>query len=171
MSTLPQHGWLGIDPGLDGAFALLLDNGETSFIDMPVDEIKKGKSKNRLLNIQGAIEIIKNSYPMAMRISIAIERQQSMPKQGVASTFQTGFGYGVLLGVLTHAQVPFEIVQAKAWKGSLLAGMPEGKGASIVKAKQLFPLASKHLTRVKDHGRADALLIAEFCRRKHAGVV
>jgi len=44
--------------------------------------------------------------------------------------------------------------------------MGKEKDASRLKAIQLFPLSASNLSRKKDHGRADALLIAAYYRRK-----
>ena len=36
------------------------------------------------------------------RLTVCIEKQQSMPGQGVSSTFSTGYGFGLWIGILDH---------------------------------------------------------------------
>ena len=45
-----------------------------------------------------------------------IEKVHSMPKQGVASSFTFGKGYGFLLGCLTALEIPFEYVTPQKWQ-------------------------------------------------------
>ena len=94
---------------------------------------------------------------------VAIERVHSMPKQGVASSFKFGMGFGIWLGILAALRLPHELVTPQAWKKLMLAGMPKEKDASRQRAMQLFPDVDLSLKR--HHGRADALLIAEWLRR------
>jgi crossover junction endodeoxyribonuclease RuvC len=50
-------------------------------------------------------------------------------------------------------------------------GIPGGadKDASRLMAQQLFPTLVSELKRKKDHGRADAVLLAEWLRRQREG--
>jgi hypothetical protein len=61
--------------------------------------------------------------------------------------------------------LPLHRVQPAAWKRA--AGLPAGapKAASIEAARRLLPGSAPHLTRAKDHNRADALLIAMYALR------
>ena len=96
-----------------------------------------------------------------------IELVHAMPNQGVASTFKFGESYGVLLGLLTAAEVPFERVRPSVWCKEL--GLKKASGESKsewknrhkVLAQELFPGIKV------THATADALLIAEYCRRKN----
>jgi crossover junction endodeoxyribonuclease RuvC len=71
-------------------------------------------------------------------------------------------GFGMWIGICAALQLPYELVHPATWKLKLLAGMARGKDASRVKAMQLFPQTAKDLARKKDHGRADALLLAVY---------
>ena len=48
-----------------------------------------------------------------------VERQQSMPKQGVASSFKTGVGYGIIIGVLAALDIPAYFLSPTQWKKML----------------------------------------------------
>jgi crossover junction endodeoxyribonuclease RuvC len=164
--------FVGIDPGMEGAVAIIypVENRlpAVHFLDTPVVNVgKKGKTK-REYDGQRMTQMFKD-YGVLNGGVVYIERQQSMPGQGVASTFTTGRGYGLWLGILTALGIPYEIVAPVTWKKNLMADMAKEKGASLIKAKQLFPLCAEDLKLKKHHGRADALLIAEFGRRRFMG--
>lgn len=153
--------WIGIDPGVTGAFAILGE--KISFFDMPTVLVASGKKHRNEYDAQaivGFLSVLPGS------LMVAIERQQAMPDQGVSSTFRTGYGFGMLIGILAAMQIPYELVAPVSWKRALMPDMPKDKGASIIKAKMLFPSAAPEMARKKDHARADALLIAEFARRR-----
>ncbi|MFM6207166.1 hypothetical protein, partial [Planktothrix sp.] len=95
---------------------------------------------------------------------IILESVHAMPGQGVSSMFSFGLGYGVWLGIVAALNVPIEFVTPQAWKKYYSLG-PD-KEASRVKALQLFPSQASELKLKKHHGRAEALLLAEYLRRK-----
>ena len=98
-----------------------------------------------------------------------VERQIAMPRQASTSTFATGRGQGIIEGLLTGLSIPYEMVDSAKWKKAM--GIPAGsdKGASRVMAMRLFPHLADRLGRVKDDGRAEALLLAEYLRRIRGG--
>ena len=142
---------LGIDPGVTGAIAALYDTGAHNVWDMSANPH----------DLYGLLETVINEDD---GIGMAyLEKAQAMPKQGVVSMFNYGVGYGQILGILAACSVPYTLVTPPVWKRALgLTGKP--KEASRAMARQLFPTAP--LSRVKDHGRAEALLIAEWGRRR-----
>lgn len=84
-------------------------------------------------------------------------------KQGVSSTFQTGYGYGVIIGVLASLAIPYHEVSPGVWKRAMgLVGTD--KAAARALARSWWPTAA--LSRVKDHGRAEALLIARYGQKE-----
>ena len=147
--------YMGIDPGLHGALALIDSDGNLIDIwDTPLI----GKE----YDLREMACLIRDHLPNGC----AIEEQHAMPKQGVTSTFQTGFGFGLWMGFLTAYWVKHEKVRAQDWKKAL--GIPAGsdKSASVAAAQRLFPGGDFTGPRggIKD-GRADAALIAEYRRR------
>ena len=65
--------------------------------------------------------------------------------------------------------IPYTLVTPQRWKKELMDGMPKDKDSSRVVAIRLFPTFATELKLKKHHGRADALLIAEYLRRKEQG--
>jgi len=158
---MPTH--IGIDPGVSGAIAAILEDGSVRFFDMPVRKVKSGKGAKSEYDASELASILQLDG-IYCRSHATIERQQSMPEQGVASTFKTGFGFGLLVGVLAGLKLPYTVVSAVTWKRRMMDGMGKEKGASILRAKQLFPQTAGELNLKKHHGRADALLIAAYGR-------
>jgi crossover junction endodeoxyribonuclease RuvC len=90
-----------------------------------------------------------------------IERAGAMPGQGVASTFKYGRAAGAIEATIALCAIPFEIVEASAWKRFWhLPG--KDKEAARQKALQLFPAAHAALVRKRDHGRGEAALVALY---------
>lgn len=100
---------------------------------------------------------------------VYIERVHSMPKQGVASSFNFGMGYGLWQGIVAGLGWSMELVTPQQWMKVMMAGQLRGKDPARARAQELWPHAMYYFERVKDHGRADAALIAEFGRRTYGG--
>lgn len=151
---------IGIDPGLSGALALLINGAAIRVDDMPT------VSENRSRTVAPAIladllrEMLK-AAPAGGRAMVFIERVASMPGQGVASSFVFGKAAGVAEGVVGALGLPYRLVTPGVWKRRAnLLGKP--KDASRALALTLYPEMSLALARKKDNGRAEALLIARF---------
>lgn len=155
----------GVDPGLSGAVAVIDSQGQIIVLaDLPTEPAGKG----RRIAAYEAAELLhqprRNTggvYGLA-----ALEWVASRPGQGVSSTFAFGRAFGAIEASICLAEVPCELVPPATWKKSFgLLGAD--KAASIAKAKALFPSAS--LEKKKDHGKAEALLLAEYARRRWSG--
>ncbi len=99
-----------------------------------------------------------------------------IPQPGATSSFNFGTGYGLWLGVLYGLQIPFVAVHPATWKRQFMELVSKEqrellgpKQSSIIAAKQVYPACAACLSRVKDHGRADALLLAEYGRLNRHG--
>ena len=155
---------IGIDPGLTGAVAVL---PEGLFFDTPTASVKKGSSKKVYLVAEMASFIRSFGDSSDPHSHVYIEDVHAMPGQGVSSTFNFGRGFGLWEGIVAALGIPYTLITPQRWQKVMLTGLPgKEKGASRVRAGQLFPQLAGQLTRVKDHGRADALLIAEYGRRQ-----
>jgi crossover junction endodeoxyribonuclease RuvC len=164
--------FLGIDPGITGAIAMLDgDTNEVELFDTPLVTIKAGKSLKNEMNA-AQVALMMQSITAGKEAMVTIEKVQAMPgggerTMGATSAFNFGKGFGIWLGIIAALQLPFEQVHPMTWKSAVLRGMPKEKDASRVRAMELFPKAAKHLSRKKDHGRADALLLAVYGKRCH----
>jgi uncharacterized protein YbjT (DUF2867 family) len=88
-----------------------------------------------------------------------IERAQAMPKQGASSGFKYGRAVGAIEAAIACCEIPLTIIEPTTWKKfhQLRGGEKE---ASRQRALQLFPSAHVSFARRKDHGRAEAALLA-----------
>ena len=84
-----------------------------------------------------------------------------MPKQGASSGFKYGRAVGALEAAIALSGIPVQIIEPSMWKRALrLPG--KDKEAARQCALELFPAAHALLARKKDHGRAEAALIALY---------
>ena len=150
---------IGIDPGLTGAVAAILGDGAIEFHDMPVLEIKKRTQ----LDYAGLAQILRR-YADRGEATAAIEMVGAMPGQGVSSMFKFGQVYGAALATLATLQIPYQCVTPPVWKRAFrLVGCDKDESRS--RALEMFPECVEHLRLKKNHGRADALLIAQWRRQ------
>lgn len=96
-----------------------------------------------------------------MRPDVAIiERVSAMPRQGVASTFKFGAAFGIIVGVVAALKIPAHFVAPGKWKRHF--GLTADKELSRARALQFWPARSDLFGRKKDHGRAEASLLARY---------
>jgi crossover junction endodeoxyribonuclease RuvC len=153
---------LAIDPGLTGAYALVERDGTIVKVDdLPVIADAKTKWIDGDTLTEQWLDLINDRD-----VTGVIERVHPMPESGSQGAFSQGMTLGSLLVSLQMVQARIVMVTPATWKRDvgLLSrpGMTDGarKRASIDKARLLFPRAP--LDRQKDHGRAEALLIAHW---------
>lgn len=141
--------YAGIDPGKKGALAIVSAAGTEVFaFDKAV-----------------YLTVIQRYAPFGLRC--CLEKVHSMPQQGVASTFSFGESYGWLKGLLDSFGVSYQEIPPERWKKEF--GLNTDKQKSIDVCRQLFPdvsLRASGRCRVDSDGLAEAVLLAEYARRK-----
>lgn len=141
---------MGIDPGLSGAIAFIFESDphRIAVEDMPVVD---GNVSAPIL--AQTIRKFAPSYAV-------IEHVNAMPKQGVSSTFNFGKAFGQVIGVGGALNIPLHFVTATKWKRRfhLSADKEEARAMAL----RLFPACATSFARKKDHGRAEAALIAKY---------
>lgn len=141
--------YIGCDPGKSGALAVIEEG--IAFV-IPFDE-------------RGYIDTLATCDPT--QTIVCIEHVHAMPQQGVSSTFNFGMNFGWLQGVMMAFGIPFELVTPQKWKKEF--SVTADKNTSIAVCKRLFPNVSLKKTErctKDDDGKAEALLLAEYARRK-----
>ena len=167
-----MNGWIGIDPGSTGALAVIRDDGFVVINDWPGDE---RAVVNMLHSIDWGFTIV----------GVVVEHQQSRPNQNCSSTFKQAMNYATWLTAVAFMRWPLRVVRPEAWKKGF--GYPgkdkarkgvkgyaeqfqkESKAYSLTLARRMYPQADKYLTRVMDHNRAEALLLAHICKEVNNG--
>jgi crossover junction endodeoxyribonuclease RuvC len=89
-----------------------------------------------------------------------VERVASMPKQGVSSTFKFGTAYGAIIGILAALEIRTALVTPQVWKKHFRLDSDKEKGRAL--ALRTFAKTPEHFARKKDHGRAEAALLALY---------
>lgn len=142
--------YIGVDPGEKGTMAIIWEWGKIELIPFSVD---------------GYRDMMRQCPPMECRC--CLERVNAMPKQGVVSMFNFGKNFGFIQGLLTAYSIPYELVTPQKWKKEFQ--ITGDKNSSIAVCKRLFPdvdLRRTERCRKDDDNTAEAILLAEFARRK-----
>lgn len=163
---------IGVDPGLTGAMSLLCgQRGLLECEDIPT--CSNGTASGSMRNwvdaevLQRILTNWSSRYEFAQHsVRAAIERPIPMPKlpaQTVASQFDT---FGVLRALIAAKLGPggMHMVNPREWKK--LFGLASEKDASRACCLRLYPNAP--VTRVKDHNRAEAVLIGHWLLKEIA---
>jgi crossover junction endodeoxyribonuclease RuvC len=141
---------LGVDPGITGAIAFYFPetSGRVVALDLPIAD---GEISAPLV-----ADLIRTYAP-----SLAIiERVSAMPGQGVVSMFNFGRAYGDVRGVIGALSIPVHFATPQKWKRHFRLSSDKEEARAL--ALRLFPSCADHFKRKKDHGRAEAALIARY---------
>jgi crossover junction endodeoxyribonuclease RuvC len=171
---------IGIDPGMDGAFAFIDSNGTLQdVVDMPTDRIevsrakrgarKAGKTERRRISVQGVLALLDgldgNSCVAFMERLVAMPSRPdplsgARRTMGPASMGEFFRGGGIIETALAARGIGLTLVGARTWK--VATNCPTGKDAARTRAAQQFPAFAPRFARVKDDGRAEASIIALY---------
>ena len=152
---------LGVDPGLDGAFASWDGN---SLVLYAMSAIKAG-NKGRELNLSAMNDAIDLLFPLISHSFV--EKISSRTNQSTVATFKQGTTYGQQLGALSARRFPTTKVPPKTWK--IAMQVTADKESSMARACELFPgQATKFYGPKggKKDGLAEAALIAYYGYQK-----
>ena len=145
--------FIGIDPGKSGGIACITSRSREYALEKmpPTDR-----------DIWDTLKSLKD----AGAIYAVLEKVHSMPGQGVKSTFSFGQSFGKLEMALAALEIPYEYSRPAEWMKKLKCGIRGSKANQRqfktqlkAQAQRLFPESTVTLA------TADALLIAEYCRR------
>jgi crossover junction endodeoxyribonuclease RuvC len=150
------YGWIGIDPGATGAIAIVRSDNVVLIHDYPEDESA----------LVTCLQFIDMSLTGSITAAL-IEAQQPRPTDGCKQAFSIGGNYKGWLMALAFMRWPFRAIRPQEWKRGL--GYPQndkklGKEYSRILARRMYPQATDLLARVKDHNRAEALILAHLAR-------
>lgn len=152
---------LSVDPGLTGAYSVMTEQGHLLALDdLPI-------MRDGGLGWVDAPTLASKLFEVkqGQHMRAIVERVHAMPKNGSQAAFSQGCTFASILATLQIVGASIEFVPPQTWKkfcGLIDSTKTDGerKRASLDKARLLWPGAS--LDRVKDHGRAEALLIAHW---------
>lgn len=149
--------WVGVDPGAKGGYAIIAESetGKAVFT-YPWDDDMFVFEMSALM------------WKKDDGVTAVVEKVGARPGQGVTSMFNFGKNVGYIEGVLAALGIPYQLIPPATWKKEFsLIG--KDKQASIVTCHKLFPdvdLKRSDRCRTDSDGKAEALLMAEYARRK-----
>jgi hypothetical protein len=142
--------YLGCDPGMTGAVAMIFPN---------CVEVWDFENLEALIHLRNVIP--RMSY-------VFVEKVHLMKGQGISSGGKFMKATGRVIGWIEALGIPYEEITPQKWQKIVFdSGTRTGdnKADSLAMARKLFPSMIDRLKRKRDHNRAEALLIAEACRR------
>ena len=138
--------FMGIDPGYSGA-VVVVDHKSVL-----VDCIRLSETEHDVSDF-----IAEYAEDVAFA---TLEKVNAMPRQGVSSTFKFGTSYGFCRALLVCHRIRFETTAPGVWQKNMGCLSKGDKNVTKAAAQRLFP-EEKVV-----HATADAMLIAEYARRK-----
>jgi len=148
--------YLGIDPGKKGGLVVL-------------DKYKRIYAKEVMPMIGYTYDVaaIKNFIVQTTPDHAFIEKVSAVAGASAKSTFQFGFGAGILEGILGGLEMPRTYIRPKEWQKFAHKGIDgtDPKDKSLTAVKQRYPnedwLVTSRSTKPHD-GLIDAALICEY---------
>lgn len=158
---------IGIDPGLDGAAALVSHSGFLELFDLPTDKVESKGRNTRKLDAGELAYRLRDSvrrHGTGEHVEIWLEDVHAMPASKSGSGANTSLMHtkGVIEGVSGALGFPVFLVPAQRWKAKFAVG--SDKTEAIEHARLIYPQAPIKLK--KHHNRAEACLIARYGLRE-----
>ena len=146
--------YLGIDPGKKGGLALLTATGTV------ISTMRMPDGKVRILDV---ISTLKKEHAGLIMV---VEQSQPMPKQGIVSAFNYGRHFATFEDAAILLKIVYHTVTPAVWKRAMQ--LSKDKNDSFAACRKLFPDVDliPQGCRKQHDGIAEALLIAEYRRRK-----
>lgn len=151
---------IGIDPGLTGAIAVLRGQELQEVFDIPVVPVRWGVKSRMEISPASLFAALAGIHDVQ---AVVLEEVSASPQMGATSAFRFGQGYGCVQGVVAACGYRLEMVRPAMWKKAM--SLSRDKGVSRSLAMRLWPDQSELFARVKDDGRAEAALMAEWYRQ------
>lgn len=109
---------IGIDPGINGAIAVLdLKAEKVSVFDVPTIKVPgKGRGKKSVSDYDKAGMADLLSKYQNRQVAVSMEKVHAMPGQGVTSMFTFGRGVGIWEGMLAAFGWEIDLVTPQNWK-------------------------------------------------------
>jgi len=152
---------IGIDPGESGGIAVLTAAGSV---------VRASAMPQTKRDVLDALRAVQRDFGKNV-VRAVLEHVWSSPGWGHAGAFKFGGSFHSLEMALVALGIPYELVLPKKWQAEVgviypkqptgVKRVPRDKNITKRRAQALFP------TVVVTHANADALLLAEYCRRVH----
>ena len=163
--------FIGIDPGIAGAVAIMLNEATISITDCPATTVEMSTI---LYPFRGAtnVRVALEEVPKVINRRATPSEQKRGIKFVMVPATELRMNYGEWRGILTAHRIPFETVPPKKWQSILDGAKKKGtKFRAFDMAQRLYPNAELKGPRggVK-YGRSDALTMAEWLKRQYKAI-
>jgi len=151
--------FMGVDPGMTGAAAFVDEEGAyLCYLDYPGSASALFRELNEMI-LESIVGLC------------VIEQVHTFPGQGISSTGKFMRNFGIWEGVIASLELPYELITPQRWRKILDSSVPQKPTKEDLRqyAIHRWPAAANDLKRVKDHNRAEAILLAEYARMKVLG--
>lgn len=168
---------VGIDVGKDGGIAV--------FVNDKLESLEVTPNIGTQIDLKRIVDILQsNNDGVHSDFHVVVENVHAIGGSAAGATFSFGWSLGILEGILVALSIPYTKVTPKDWQKELWQGInpiiktPKGeskrkvvdtKATSLLAAQRLFPSVdfrkSERASKAHD-GMVDAILLAEYCRRK-----
>lgn len=179
--------WGGIDPGKSGAVGVIYPDGTVDAWHNPViierkttaSKLKSGprkgqnvkrRTEKRHNDLSGRLSLL---LPLAKAsragydVIVTLEHISSMPRDGKVQAFAFGYDFGTWEMALVALKLKYLMVRPNVWRPAMV-GKEADKRDSLILCRRLYPKLDLPLA--KDEARAEAILLADWQRRKHMGL-
>lgn len=144
--------YMGVDPGKNGAIALITFDGQK------VLSLQKLEATD-----VDTVKVITNIKTFYSSVSAVIEKLQA--NAFTKASYSIGYYSGLLKGAMIANQIRFEEETPNSWQRAMKCQTKGDKHITKALAQKLFP--GVHITLET----ADALILAEYARRKDLGLL
>lgn len=164
--------YVGIDPGTKGAISFIDD--ERKVLRSRELTYSSGLDTNLFFWDFKELAEINMNKPLEKTIVgdlipfvVMIEEPIAMPEQNVKGLRSSYTNYGRMLAVFELFSIPYQEIRPNIWKKEFSL-IKKDKKVSVEVAKKLFPSINFYTERNRMmDGKAESLLLAEYCRRKY----
>uniref|UniRef100_A0A061S1Y6 Holliday junction resolvase n=1 Tax=Tetraselmis sp. GSL018 TaxID=582737 RepID=A0A061S1Y6_9CHLO len=146
-----------------------LDRAEMQLHDTPCLKVKIGKTMRRRPDLDAIVDLAAQlrQWAASEDVMVFIEQPRPQPINGSISCYSSGLLFGTWCGVMRASGFRVLPVEPTVWKRDLELCHAD-KERSRALALELFPRMADMLRRKKDHGRAEAMLLAAWGACSHA---
>lgn len=165
---------VGIDSGATGGVAFIGERTASVF-DMPVKAVRVGEKLRNKLDAYRLAELLRRHCPADESVVVYLEQLHARAEQGNSGKRNGMQSQGAMMEMFggicaTLAILRMEVVPVYPVTWKRFYGLDSSKTAARDKATTLYGNLAHDFRRVKDDGRAEAVLIAHYGRCKKTDV-
>ncbi|MDQ0035862.1 crossover junction endodeoxyribonuclease RuvC [Variovorax boronicumulans] len=164
---------VGIDSGATGGVAFIGERTASVF-DMPVRAVRVGEKLRNKLDAHQLAKLLRANCPADESAVVYLEQLHARAEQGNSGKRNGMQSQGAMMEMFGGICATLDILRMQvvpvypiSWKR--FYALDSSKTAAREMATRLYGGLAYDFRRVKDDGRAEAILIAHYGRRKHCG--